>query len=295
MNKIDFRSVELHVQFSDCGRNAKEWARRCMLLLLDIDRYKVWRKKGFGSIYEYAAKIAGLSRLQVNESLRVLEKIEDKPALQEIAREKGIWAVRSVVTVATKETDQEWAERAKNMSTRELELFVKGVRTESGLHVESAQPEKVSVTMSLDPQVLDQLKKLKGNGEWEDAIKKLLNLRKEKIENKKPELVQSESKYVPKPIERFVKRRDNYRCVMPGCGRKYGELHHADGFSLVKCHDPDRIYCLCAGHHDLAHRGLIANEEKEPMFWCVRKEPDMNGVRFGMDRLVQKWRRVTTT
>ncbi len=107
MNKIDFRSVELHVQFSDCGRNAKEWARRCMLLLLDIDRYKVWRKKGFGSIYEYAAKIAGLSRLQVNESLRVLEKIEDKPALQEIAREKGIWAVRSVVTVATKETDQD--------------------------------------------------------------------------------------------------------------------------------------------------------------------------------------------
>ena len=294
MEKIDARSVELHVQFSECGKNAKEWARRCMLLLPDIDRYKVWRKKGFGSLYEYAAKIAGLSRNQVDESLRILRKIEDKPVLQEIARDKGIWAVKPVATVATKDTEQEWADRVNSMSRHEIEVFVKGVRTESIRPGAEIQPEKVSVTMSLDPQVLDQLKKLKGSGEWEDAIKKLLNLRKGKIENKKPNPVQSESRHIPKPIERFVKCRDNYRCVVPDCGRKFSELHHADGFSRVKCHDPDRIFCLCSGHHDLAHRGLIANEAKKPGLWRVRKEADQANNRYGVDQLVQKWRKVTT-
>ena len=294
MEKIDARSVELHVQFSECGKNAKEWARRCMLLLPDIDRYKVWRKKGFGSLYEYAAKIAGLSRNQVDESLRILKKIEGMPALQKVVSSKGLWAVKPVATVATKETEKEWADRVESMSRREVEVFVKGMRTESARAGAEIQPGKVFVTMSLNPQVLDQLKKLKGSGEWEDAIKKLLNLRKEKIENKKPDPVQSESRHIPKPIERFVKRRDNYRCVVPGCGRKFSELHHADGFSRVKCHDPDRIFCLCSGHHDLAHRGLIANEAKKPGLWRVRKEPDRSGERCGIDQLVQKWRKVTT-
>jgi len=294
MKKIDEKSIDLHAQFSECGKNAKEWARRCMLLLPEIDKYKVWRKKGFGSIYEYAAKIAGLGRFQVNESLRILEKIEQMPALQEVVRKKGLWAVKPVATIVTKETDKEWAERAENMSKHELEVFVKGVRIESGRPGTSFQPVKESITITLDPELLDQLKKIKGDRDWDDVVDEFLVLRSKALETKKPEPVKTESRNIPTQIQRFVRKRDSHRCVVPGCGRQYSEFHHADGFSRVKVHDPARIFCLCTGHHDLAHRGLIANEEKGPREWSVRKESDRTSSRFGIDQLVQKRRFLAT-
>src|SRR3990170_8617878 len=75
---------QLHQQFSEYGKNAKEWLRKCALLLPEIAEKQVWRRKGFSSIYEYAAKLAGMSRSSVDEALRVLSRIEDKPALQEL-------------------------------------------------------------------------------------------------------------------------------------------------------------------------------------------------------------------
>ncbi|MFA4891082.1 MAG: HNH endonuclease signature motif containing protein [Candidatus Gracilibacteria bacterium] len=290
MEKIDEKTESLHREFSEYGRNAKEWAKRCMLLLPEIDRYKVWAKKGFGSIYEYAAKIAGLSHNQVNESLRILGKIENMPALMAVAQEKGILAVRPVATVATKETEKELAEKARNMTRNELEVYVKGGHSESGRPGAAGQPGKVSVTMVLDPAILDQMKKLKGDGEWEDVMVAFLKLREKELDEVKPEAVPSTSKHTPEPIKRFVKKRDNRKCVFPGCGRKFAELHHADGFARVGVHDPDRIFCMCEGHHDLAHRGLIENEHLAPKFWKVREKPDQTNPRFEIDQLVQKRR-----
>ncbi len=292
MKKIDEKSEALHREFSEYGRNAKEWAKRCMLLLPEIDRYKVWAKKGFSGLYEYAAKIAGLSHNQVNESLRILEKIEDMPALMAVAQDKGIWAVRPVATVATKETEKELAEKARNMTVRELEVYVKGSHSESGRHVAAGQPGKVSVTIALSPEVLDQLKKLKGDGEWEDVMVAFLKLREKELDEAKPQAVPSTSGHIPKPIKRFVRKRDNCKCVFPGCGRKFAEFHHADGFARVGVHNPDRIFCMCEAHHGLAHRGLIENEHLAPKFWKVRSEPDPVSPRFGIDQSVVRHRRV---
>lgn len=290
MKKIDEKSESLHRQFSECGKNAKEWAKRCMLLLPEIDRCKVWAKKGFGGIYEYAAKIAGLSRNQVDESLRILGRIEDMPALMDVAREKGIWAVKPVATIATKETDQELADKARNMTRCGLEVYVKGTRTCCGRPGAADQPVKKSVTMVLDPEVLDRLKKLKGDGEWEDLMVEFLKLKEKKLDEVKPEAVPATSRHIPNSIRRFVKKRDNCKCVFPGCGRKFAELHHADGFALEKVHDPDRIFCLCEAHHDLAHRGLIENEDMPSALWRVREKPDLASPRFGIDKLVQQYR-----
>src|SRR3990172_1916605 len=92
---------QLHQQFSEYGKNAREWLRKCALLLPEIEEKQVWRRKGFSSIYEYAAKLAGMSRYSVDEALRVLRRIEDKPALQELVAVRGIQAVRPVATIAT--------------------------------------------------------------------------------------------------------------------------------------------------------------------------------------------------
>jgi len=88
-----------HEKFVEYGRNARHWMNRCKMLLLDLDRERVWEKQGFSSLYEYCAKLAGMSEGVVDRSLWVLRAIENKDLLMKLARERGLNAIRPVVTV----------------------------------------------------------------------------------------------------------------------------------------------------------------------------------------------------
>lgn len=295
--KVDVE--KLHQKFSEYGANAKEWMKKCVLLLPEIDRKRVWARKGFSSIYEYAAKLAGMSRDKVNEALRVLSKVEDKPALVAIIQDKGLGAVKPVATIATKATEEFWAKKARELSKHELEAYVRGVKnqmnndgtfgrpgtatgyetlTDLGKPCDLVKGEKlqVFVSMELDFEVLDELKKLKGDGDWNALMKGFLALRKEKLEEIKPEAKENASRYVPAVIRKYVLAKYNSRCAFPGCNRRYAELHHVGRFFFDDRHDPDGIVPLCESHHMLAHRGLIENENELPKNWRIRAEADSN-------------------
>jgi hypothetical protein len=294
MKKMDEKSANLHARFVEYGTNAKEWTRRCILMLPEIARFEVWKKKGFGSLSEYAGKVAGLSINQVREGLRVLNGTENKPALREVVEEKGINAVRPVLAISTVETDEFWAEKVKAMSKNELETYVRDFRkcvTRSEGHPGvTSQPGRItiSITMDLDVQTAQQLEKLKGDGVWEEAMKKLLQVREQELERSKPDSVETESRPIPVEIEKFVLEKYNSRCAFPGCNKGYDELHHVQGFSLEKVHDPDRIVPLCCAHHKLAHKGLIENEDMPVYMWRVCEQPDQAAPRFLIDKLVQQ-------
>ena len=176
MSKLADEERGIHEKFKDFGRNAKEWMRKCVLLLPEIERLKIWEKKGFGSIFEYAAKIAGMSREKVNEGLRIMKKTENLPELRKVVEEKGIWAVSPVVCIATPENDRELAQKARGMSKNTLEVYAKGIRGSGGalprksgvlpLFTMSADLTEVADVESLlivaDSEVCWKLKKLKG-------------------------------------------------------------------------------------------------------------------------------------
>ncbi len=147
---------KIHQQFSDYGRNAREWMRKCELLLPEIERRQIWRKKRFASIYEYAAKIAGMSKVRVDDSLRIYKKIEDKPSLLELAQRKGLQSVRPVAVIATDETDEFWAEKAGSMSKLALQTYVHDYRLES---CSGTEFKPVKVQMDLEPEVALKLEK----------------------------------------------------------------------------------------------------------------------------------------
>ena len=121
----EMNDKDLHKKFSKYGQNAKEWLRKCALLLPEIAKRKIWKKKGFGSIYEYAAKLAGMSKSSVDDALWVMKKIADKPDLKKIAEEKGINRIKPVANIATAETAKFWAEKASHMSQTTLRTFVR--------------------------------------------------------------------------------------------------------------------------------------------------------------------------
>lgn len=278
--------LKIHQQFSEYGRNAKEWMRRCVLLLPEIECRQIWKKKKFFSIYEYAAKIAGMTRNTVDDALRILHKIEDKPALLKIVEQKGINSVRPVASIATTETQTFWAEKAKVMSRHTLETYVQNYRSESRTGPES---QSVNLTITLDQKTATQLQKLKGNGTWEQLMQKLLAGNDLHIE--KPVPVEHATRSIPAKIKKFVTERTNHHCAYPTCTKPSTSLHHTQRFKLHHTHDPDHIVPLCTPHERLAHLGLINNEEHAPQTWRVRDAPDQHNERFYVDHLVALYRR----
>ncbi|MFA5829701.1 MAG: hypothetical protein WC843_04355 [Candidatus Gracilibacteria bacterium] len=353
IQKITVQEKILHEKFVTFGRNAKEWIWKCSLLLPEIEKQEIWKKKGFGDIYEYAAKLAGMSHPAVDDALWVLKKIEDKPALLKVVETKGINAVRPVVTIATRENMDFWAEKAMQMSHHTLQTYVRELRkempfthealistaggagfahdnfenselinstknqiglfepknddfrrdvpkfntkTENGqiVTLPLGEPKKL-VAMQLDPEILEQLEKLKGeNGDWNDLMKQLLQMREEHLEEQKPEPMKTDSRHIPAKIDRYVTSRTNGQCAFPGCNKKINIKHHTQRFALEKTHDSDRLYGLCKAHERIAHLGLIENEDLSPKLWKVRKSADITSeigkAKFAIDQIVQKFR-----
>lgn len=260
----------IHEKFVHYGKNAKYWMRQCALLLPEIARQKIWAAKGFSSIYEYAAKLAGMSKAQIDTALWVVRAVEDKPELKRVVEEKGINCVKPIVAIATKETASFWAEKAKEMTQHELETYTKEYKSD---FIRAEKNERIE--MDLDPKVADTLKKMKGDRDWNTFMK---------------ELMYGKTKQIPAIIKKHVVAKTNGICAYPGCTKPTEEFHHTQRRALDQKHDPDAIVPLCKAHHQLAHQGLIANEEKPSYEWTVLLNPDKTNPKYKIDKMVQEYR-----
>jgi len=309
---------EIHKKFIKYGSNAKEWQRKCILLLPQISKKRIWEKKRFSCIYEYAAKLAGLSKYQVQEALRILKHVEDKPELKALIKEKGINIIKPVATIATKNSAKFWANKAKVMSKNTLEVYVRewkkqnnifaeeeGIDTkkilprkdftkQNGLNIkknQTIQNPKTPITMNLSPETLEQLKKLKGNNDWETLMAKFIQNHEKQLEKEKPKTVKTNSRQIPKKIKNYIRKKTNGTCAYPGCTKPHKVLHHIDRFALNKEHNPDKIKPLCKEHDQIVHLGLIENESKSPTKWKIRKNADLTDYKSIIDKRVQEYRR----
>lgn len=252
--------MDLHQEFVTYGSLALKWRRKCELLLSEIDRKQIWKKKNYASIYEYAAKLAGMSKARVDDCLRIHRHIEDKPALLEVANKKGLSAVRPVATISTREDAGFWADKAINLPKNALEKYVQTYRANSCPRTES-QPEKVQIVIDLDSATAAKLQKMKGDLSWNEFISELMH-------KEKPERVKTESRYIPAEIKKYVLSLSGGKCAQ--CSRKADVLHHADRFAHSHEHNPDTLLPLCEGHHQLAHLGYIVSEQDAFGKWRVR-------------------------
>jgi hypothetical protein len=115
------------------GRKCLDARRRFAGLLPEVLRRNLYEKKGFGSIYEFAAKLAGMTRDQVDIILRLDRRLADKPELHQalvqgqIGASKLIW----IASVATAENQRDLFETAQKLSKNALDVFVKEMRKEN--------------------------------------------------------------------------------------------------------------------------------------------------------------------
>src|SRR3989338_4598906 len=200
---------KLHSQFCEYGANARQWLRKCSLMLPDIEKHEVWRKKGFGTIYEYAAKLASMSRGQVDDALYILRKIENKPALLKVVEEKGINSVRPVVAIATQDDQKYWAEKAMEMSHHTLATYVREFRSLESNHEQVRNVPKTknttkTIIMQLSGKLVAKLEELKGNQSLEEMMTKFIEEFEKSGDMVKPPIKEKASRHIPEKIKKYI-------------------------------------------------------------------------------------------
>ena len=123
---------ELYQKAKQFGKNALEWRRKFIGLLPEINRRQLYRKKGFSSIFEFAAKLSSVSREQVLNVIRLEKRFKEIPELHEllVSGEVSSNKLSRVVSVANKENQSELCSKLKLLSQKAVEVMVRDYRLE---------------------------------------------------------------------------------------------------------------------------------------------------------------------
>lgn len=120
----DEKLYELCKQY---GLRALMWRQKFTGLLPEVFRRKLHQKKGYGSIFEFAARLAGLSEEQVRRVLNLERSFSDKPALKSLLEngEVSVNKLAKIASIATLENQDFLAGQARLLSTRSLETLAR--------------------------------------------------------------------------------------------------------------------------------------------------------------------------
>ena len=160
MNNMNFLPGEKISQLSDtelmricrdCGSNIRKLLKEFAVLLLEIEKRRLYRAHDFHSIYEFAAKVAGMNHATVDAIIDVGKKLDDKPVLKSMIAECGWSKMRVIATVATVETQNFWAEKVKTLPKEALQTFVSEVRKQRAGEAEAISQRARLAAISARP------------------------------------------------------------------------------------------------------------------------------------------------
>lgn len=159
----DLNNKDLYHLCQEYGRGIKALRRIFSVLLVEVFRRSLHRKYGFESIHEFGARVGGMNRELVDRILWLVKALEDKPYLRRTLRTEGWSKVRVVANIATKETDQIWAEKVCNLSKPALQELVKNLK-------EQEMERKENLT-NVQTNVFDNVPKKEGENTYLALLK----------------------------------------------------------------------------------------------------------------------------
>jgi hypothetical protein len=275
---------ELYIICKKWGAAALEARRKFAGLLPEVRRREMaerekggsWlKKRGFICIYEFAAKLAGMSRDQVDLVVRMEKRFDDKPVLREalVSGEISANKLARVVSIATVENQGELLKKVEALSKAALDCFVRDYKQGNEKSDGLAEPKSEQIclygqTLKLDEDIEKELLEMQSkNIDVNELLREFLRERKEKFEKEKEEIAAKQEReredraiigfpikrYIPAEVRKIVKEEFGDKCSMTGCIKPAENLHHEKGFAKEQCHDPRYLKPLCKGHHELAH------------------------------------------
>lgn len=261
------------------GELALQYRHKFAGLLPEVYRRRLYKKKGFGSIFEFAAKLAGISEEQVRRVLNLEKRFEDMPILWEmlVSGEVSANKLAKVASIATPENQEILASQVKLLSCRALETLSRDVHmnTNPSQNPQDASGEtgcgESDANSGVGGNRDNGLEQLQLNSE---AIQKLLQLQQkgidinalilEFLDKREIEIAQEKeklsaqakptlSRYIPISVRQLIKKEFGTKCSVEWCYKEAEEIHHTQRFSLSRRHDPKYLAPFCEEHHAIAH------------------------------------------
>ena len=258
------------------GSSALLWRQRFVGLLPEVNRRRLYERKGSSTIFEFAAKLCGLSVDQVCLALNLRKRFDNMPTLKKMLEEGevSINKLARVVSIATPENEAELAEKVRVLPKSALETLVRDEKratwntlkeNQNGLQKplfgNGSLPGQTGLsvqTFELAPDVTEQLNNLHSMGiDINELLRKFLKQRKEEIEKKKEEIAEeiqpASSRYIPAKVKEVLHQEHGTKCSIPTCNKPSEVIHHTQTFGLSHTHDPRFLAPLCREHHMIAH------------------------------------------
>lgn len=272
------------------GADALHARRKFAGLLPEVNKRKLYERHGFSSIYEFAARLAGMSREQVDQVLRLERNFIDKPVLRKALVDGEISASKliRIASIATTENQESLFDAANRLSKQALDVFVKDYKSQKSsnkpLNEQVSLPgqtfsEQISrqyaprnfdfeIIAAMSPQLKQKIKELLDKGQDINQIfLDLLQSREKDIAEEKEKIAVAHlkekeeksiigmpvSRHIPAKTVRIISEEWGVKCAKPGCENIAQNIHHVRHFAKYRAHDPRYLKPFCRGHHELEH------------------------------------------
>ena len=268
-----------HELYSKCqfyGKMALLWRQKFIGLLPEVNRRRLYEKKGFPDIFVFASKLCGLSRKQVCLALNLRERVEDKPALKEMLEngEVSINKLARVISIATPENEEYLAEKVRVLPMSALNTLVRDEKylqkrstgeldskNNNGLNKPLFDAQSLcaqTLNFEIADDIKEQFNELNSKGiDVNELLRRMLKQRQEKIAETKEEIAQTiqstTSRYISTKIQKVLKEEYGEKCSIATCQKPAEIIHHTQRFSISQNHDPRFLAPLCKDHHIIAH------------------------------------------
>jgi len=257
-------------------------------VLMEMRRLRVFAELNYTGIFDYCERALKLSRAQAYYFKSVAEKSEEVPEIREAVVEGALTLsqARRIVSVVTPDNHQEWIEKAKSLSQKDLEREVTAVNPKA--HVkEKLQPvarELSELKVPVDSKTEQNLEALKDilsqklgkPATLAEVIAWATEVTRDKFDpvRKAQRAVSLGKVSLAKTIQPTEGRhriaaavkhsailRAGMRCTFIGrdgrrCEQKrWLDMHHVTPVADGGLNRVDNLRLLCRGHHDLMHSG----------------------------------------
>jgi len=279
----------IHQRAIRAGRQFKRAESEVISVLQAVDGKRVFVKKGFSSITDYAIRVMGMSESTAAQFVYVSRKAVNIPEIK-VAIDKGKLTVsqaRRISSVITQENKEVLIHQACTLSQRALEREVATINPKFAVpeRIKAISSDRDSYQGSWSKEVTHKLRRLqnllsqKNNKlcDFEQAMLFSLDVALEKIDpvkkaqrsvirKEKPKRLASRQvpeqagPAIPACVQHGVNLRDDRQCThKDASGRrcsnnKFLHLHHVVPQSHGGKHTVDNIVTLCGMHHRAHHQ-----------------------------------------
>ena len=262
-SKRGLKALEIHDRLVVLARLDLRVESALCFYLHEVDERQLYIDYGHAATVDYARECLGFEDRKTRTLLNLARRFEELPKMKESFGRGEIpyTKAREAVKVATAENEEEWIQKCKTLSNRQLEQAVK----------KELPPEKKrTLVLVLDEERIETwertreaLEKLAGKTLTDIEVFDLACAESLCTHDLTPPLGDPEAPmggYVAKVIE-----RDGFRCQRPGCSNRTALTgSHVKSRGRGGSVESENIFTVCMVCHTAIERGLLKTTGRAP-------------------------------